>query len=470
MSAVIESEPRSKPAVDETNEEFMLERVPQKARRSWWSQFVIWVGFGYVPTGLIVGGQLAGTAEGGGMPFGDAMLTIVLGQGILLLLTFALGFAAMKTGLNLSLISRFSYGTKGMILPMLIMGLLTLGWFASIVGMVGDIFNAAFGSVTGVVLFNGLSLDFVIFSLIWGAIFTWSAWKGIVALERISAPAAPFVLIVAIVAAIMMTEEFGGFGNVLAEGSTRSGTTMGTGITLIIGAWIAGVIMGVDIFRFAKRASHVLIGAGACFILTNPLLNIIGYTGSIATGDPNFISWMVDKGVLFAILGVILWVVALWTTNMSELYCNALYVGPAANAMGFKISRTKIVITVGVIGSIMGAFGFYSFFFADFITVLGAAFVPLAGPILADFYVVRRREYTAANVNELPKVRWPGIISFLVGAVLGLVFQYVMPLPGDFPAGLGALIITFALHIVLSKAMANRPEQKIVESVDAGMN
>ncbi|MBW1639610.1 MULTISPECIES: purine-cytosine permease family protein [Microbacterium] len=469
MSAATEPGVQTRPAVDETNEEFMLERVPQKARRSWWSQFVIWVGFGYVPTGLIVGGQLAGTAEGGGMPFGDAVLTIVLGQGVLLLLTFALGFAAMKTGLNLSLISRFSYGRKGMILPMLVMGLLTLGWFASIVGMVGDIFNAAFGSFTGITIFNGLSLEFVIFSLIWGAIFTWSAWKGIVALERISAPAAPFVLIVAIVAAVMMISEFGGFGNVLAEGANRSGTSIGTGITVIIGAWIAGVIMGVDIFRFAKTAAHVFIGAGACFILTNPLLNFIGYTGSIATGDANFISWMVTKGVFFAILGVILWVVALWTTNMSELYCNALYVGPAANAMGIRIARPKIVITVGIIGSILGAFGFYSFFFADFITVLGAAFVPLAGPILADFFVVRRREYTSANVDELPAVRLPGIISFLIGAVLGIVFQYWMPLPGDFPAGLGALIITFALHLVLSKVMAGRPEQRIVESADAGM-
>lgn len=469
MSATTEVGPHERPAVDETNEEYMLERVPQKARRSWWSQFVIWVGFGYVPTGLIVGGQLAGSADGGGMPFGDAMLTVVIGQGVLLLLTFALGFAAMKTGLNLSLISRFSYGTRGMILPMIIMGLLTLGWFASIVGMVGDIFNAAFGSFTGITIFNGLSLEFVIFSLIWGAIFTWSAWKGIVALERISAPAAPFVLIVAIIAAVMMTSEFGGFGNVLAEGATRSGTSIGTGVTLIIGAWIAGVIMGVDIFRFAKTAAHVFIGAGACFILTNPLLNIVGYTGSIATGDANFISWMVTKGIVFAILGVILWVVALWTTNMSELYCNALYIGPAINAMGAKVSRTKIVIIVGAIGSILGAFGFYSFFFADFITVLGAAFVPLAGPILADFFVVRRREYTTANVDELPKVRWPGIVSFLVGAVLGIVFQYWVPLPGDFPAGLGALIITFAVHIVLSKLMAGRPEQKLIESADAGM-
>ena len=470
MTAQPETQHSRKPVVDETNEEYMLERVPRKARRSWWSMFVIWVGFGYVPTGLIVGGQLAGTADGGGMGFGDAMLTVVLGQGILLLLTFALGFAAMKTGMNLSLISRFSYGTKGMILPMVIMGFLTLGWFASIVGMVGEIFDVAFGSFTGITIFNGLSLEFVIFSLIWGAIFTWSAWKGIVALERISAPAAPFVLIVAIVAVIMMTGEFGGFNNVIEEGAGRSGMSMGTGMTLIIGAWIAGVIMGVDIFRFAKKTSHVFIGAAACFVLTNPLLNIVGYTGSITTGDPNFVAWMVEKSVWLAILGVILWVVALWTTNMSELYCNALYVGPAANAVGLKFPRPKIVIIIGAVGSVLGAFGFYSFFFADFITVLGAAFVPLAGPILADFFIVRKREYFSANVNDLPKVRWPGIISFLVGAVLGIVFQYWLPLPGDFPAGLGALIITFILHIVLSKAMANRPEQQLVESAEVGMH
>lgn len=50
------------------NEEFMLEPVPRGARRSWWAMFAIWVGFGYVPTGLIVGGQLAGQGGQPGMP------------------------------------------------------------------------------------------------------------------------------------------------------------------------------------------------------------------------------------------------------------------------------------------------------------------------------------------------------------------------------------------------------------------
>ena len=119
-----------KPEVDTSNEEYMLEPVPRAARRSWLSMFVIWVGFGYVPTGLIVGGQLAGQGGAPGMNWPMALSTIVVGQGFLVLLTFALGYPAMKAGLNLSLISRYSYGKKGIMLPMIIMAFLTLGWFA----------------------------------------------------------------------------------------------------------------------------------------------------------------------------------------------------------------------------------------------------------------------------------------------------------------------------------------------------
>ena len=94
----------------------------------------------------------------------------------------------------------------------------------------------------------------------------------------------------------------------------------------------------------------------------------------------------------------------------------------------------------------------------------GVADATAAGPILADYYVVRKREYSTGAPDDLPNVRLPGIISFLVGAVLGIVFQYFLPLPFDFPAGVGALIVTFALHIALSKALINRPEQAIVET------
>ena len=48
--------------------EFMLEPVPMSARRSTRSQFMVWIGFGYAVTGLIIGGTLGGYGGTGGMP------------------------------------------------------------------------------------------------------------------------------------------------------------------------------------------------------------------------------------------------------------------------------------------------------------------------------------------------------------------------------------------------------------------
>ena len=42
--------------------DFMLSPVPMSARRPTWKQVSVWVGFGYVVTGLFVGGVLAGLA------------------------------------------------------------------------------------------------------------------------------------------------------------------------------------------------------------------------------------------------------------------------------------------------------------------------------------------------------------------------------------------------------------------------
>lgn len=271
------------------------------------------------------------------MAFGPAMLTITIGELVLFALTILIGIPAMRTGYNLALLAKCSYGTMGFILPMAVMALLTLGWFASILGMIGDIWGALFGNPTGVVLIDPaalgkvgvapVTLEVALTCLVFGAVFTWTAYRGISAIEKVATPVAPFVLVVALGVGIAMLAEFGGVGPMVEEASTRSGMSIGTGLTIVIGAWIAGAIMGADIMRFTRSVKAVVICAAACFILTNPLLNVVGYVGSITTGDSNFDNWMYDKGLLLAIVGVLVWTTSLWTTNNSELYSNSLTPG-----------------------------------------------------------------------------------------------------------------------------------------------
>lgn len=448
------------------HQEYMLQPVPRAARRKTFGIAAIWVGFGFVVTGLIVGGQLAGQGNAPGMTLGTAITTISIGELVLFTLTVLLGIPAMRTGFNLALLSKVSYGDRGFILPMVFMALLTLGWFASILGMIGEIWGVLLGNPSGVTVIDPavfdrpdvdpVSLEVVLTCLAFGGLFTFTAYRGISAIEKVAIPVAPLLLIVAVYAGIGMLNDNGGWDAMVTEASTREGMPMGTGITIVVGAWIAGAVMGADVMRFAKSVRAVVIGAAAAFILTNPLLNVIGYIGSIATGDSNFVNWMYTQGILLTIVGVIVWTTSLWTTENSELYSNSLYTGPVLHSVGIPARRSTLVLIVGVVGTVLGSLAFYQLFFNDFITILGAAFVPLVSPIIADYFLLRRGAFTPTSHREQPAVRWFAVISFLVGAASGLLFQYVWPLPGNFSASLAALVIAFVVHVILHAAVGTR--------------
>lgn len=447
--------------VNSNDSEYMLSPVPQHARRKTWKQILVWVGFGYVLTGLFVGGTLAGTGGLNGVSPSDAIIAITIGMGILLILTILLGIAAQKTGLSLALLGRYSYGYKGSNIPLIVMALLTLGWFASITGMVGQIWSSFLGNPTGITVLNPTSFGYTdippitlenfLSCFIWGVIFTYTAYKGIQAIENVAIPIAPVILIIALFVGIRMLSEGGGFGAFMDEASTIKGLDLGSAITLVMGSWIAGAIMGIDLFRFNKNVRAVIFCAIACFVLTNPLLNIVGYIGSVSVGQYNYMEWMVEKGLILGIIGLIAWTTSLWTTNNAELYCNSLYIGPVLNSYNVKVKREKLVLLVGIVGTLLGAIGFYQMFFADFITILGAAFLPLAGPIIIDYFLVKKSNYDINQLDKQPNYRIAGIVSFVVGALLGLGFEYLWATPFAMPSGLLALMITCVIYPILYK-------------------
>ena len=126
------------------DQEYMSEPVPLSARHATKDQVMVWIGFGYVVTGLVVGGQIGGQGGTGLSPL-TAFLSVALGMGFLFFLTSLIGIASQQTGYNLSLLCRFSYGMRGSTLPLGMMSLMTLGWFASIAGMIGQIWGACVG-------------------------------------------------------------------------------------------------------------------------------------------------------------------------------------------------------------------------------------------------------------------------------------------------------------------------------------
>lgn len=463
---------------DEKNE-FMLSPVPMNKRRSTLAQIWVWVGFGYVVTGLYVGGILAGVGDSPGLTPVKGILALILGMGFLFLLTSFLGIISQRTGLNLSLLSRYTYGAKGMALPMIIMALMTLGWFSSIAGMVGDIWGTFLGNPSGITVIDPtklghnlppITLEAVLSTVIWGLVFTYTAAKGIKAIEVVSTAVGPIILIIAVVMGFVMVDQAGGGASFMELANARTGLSLGKGVTALVGSWIAGAVMGVDLFRFNKNLTAVWLGSAACFVITNPVLNIVGYISTLSYGDYNFVAWMITQSILIGIVGVFCWTVSLWTTDQSELYCNSLYLGPVFDAFGKKdVNRTKIVYVVGVFGTIIGALGIYQMYFSNFINILGAMGPPIAAPILTDYFIINRKlrkKYDGNLLYSQPAFRWSGIISYIVGAIFGYLFEYQVKLPGDFPSGIAALAISTVVYLVLYKAMGeDKSDRKLAETI-----
>ena len=266
---------------------------------------------------------------------------------------------------------------------------------------------------------------------------------------------------------IIFLNQAGGVSAFAAKASAKTGLGLGSGVTVVVGSWIAGAVMGVDLFRFNKNIRAVFMCAAACFIFTNPILNIVGYIGTVHAGEFNYVIWMLGVNIIVAIFGVFVWTTSLWTTNNGELYCNSLYTGPTLEAFGVKnVNRKKLVIICGIIGTVLGSLAFYQILFASFINVLGSMAPPVAAPILADYFVIRRDKYSGKLLNKQPVVRYAGIISFAIGALLGFLFQYVIPLPYGLPSGLAAMIITFGVYILIYRFTPDKAaDEALVKSL-----
>jgi purine-cytosine permease-like protein len=112
-----------------------------------------------------------------------------------------------------------------------------------------------------------------------------------------------------------------------------------------------------------------------------------------------------------------------------------------------------------VAGDILGLIGSY-------LGILGVTTTALAAVIIADFFIVRRR--TPVGPADLESVNWAGVVSVVLGAVIGGVLQET----GVFTLGfLVALVIVLVLYPVLrstvfrprgTAALAGRVQQTAI--------
>jgi len=92
---------------------------------------------------------------------------------------------------------------------------------------------------------------------------------------------------------------------------------------------------------------------------------------------------------------------------------------------GRKVNRAVVTLVFGVIGTLLSALGILGQF-VPFLTTLGVVFPPIAGVIIADYFVLRshRAELVASRQRgvlpaTLPAINLPGIAAWIIGSAVG---------------------------------------------------
>lgn len=367
-------------------------QVPQNARRSIVTMFMIMLGFTFFSASMWVGQQLAE-----GLDFAGFIGSLIVGGIILGLYTGLLGYVGAKTGMSLDLLSRKAFGIKGSYLPSAMISFTQIGWFG--VGV------AMFALPVAGQMFGGSKNAEWILVAVAGICMTASAYFGIKSLTIVSYVAVPLVAVLGTVAMIMAMVR--GEGSVVDQFAKSSGTlTVIGGAGLVMGSFVSGGTATPNFTRFARSGRSGFITTVIAFFIGNSLMFFFGAVSSIFVGGNDIFEVMINLGLFY--MAVIVLGLNIWTTND-----NALYSAGLGLANIFNCKKKPMVLISGVIGTVAAVWLYNNF--CGWLNILNCTLPPI-GIILVLAYFLNRSEYETVETTKT--VDWFSVVGVAAGAVV----------------------------------------------------
>src|SRR5215207_4943364 len=445
------------------------------ARRTWstWNIAALWIGMSVVITTY----TLASGLMAQGMNWWQAMVTILLGNVIVLIPMILNAHAGTKYGLSFPVLCRASFGVRGANVPAMLRAVVACGWFGIQTWIGGLALDTLLGAAwSGWAAVPGkTAIAFGVFWLIQVAII-FKGTEGIKALETWSAP----VLLGG--GALLLwwgIDRGGGLGRILGEstklqqGNTPFWVLFPAALTANVGYWATLSLNIPDFTRYAKSQRSQALGQALGLPTTMTAFAFIGVAVTSATivifgapiWDPVVLVTRIG-GTGIVIFSALVVLAAQLTTNMA-----ANVVSPSNDFSNLSPRRISYV-TGGLITAVLGVVMMPWRLYADasayiFTWLLGYSSLmgALGGILIADYWVLRRQRLL---VDDLFRERGaysyrngvnPRAIVALVLSVLPVVpgFARAVTTPGGVVATPGVLdhlysyawFVTFTLSFVL---------------------
>lgn len=404
--------------------EYAFEAVPESKRKTLLSLFFVLAGYPIALSNFVTGG-----AVGIGMRFKDMLLTLLVGNGILMSIVIVTGYIAYEHGLSTTFLSRKAFGKKGSSIFSVILAISGTTWVA----INGDTFARLIKTT-----FSWWPIPVSITAILVIIMWMQSAIRGYDGLEFISFLGVPAAIIVSIIGVVAVGIQSNGFSGIF-DYIPKEPMSFTAATASIVGSWVFGATMTPDVCRFAKKKSHVFIAGIGSFFIGCFGLQLAGALIAVTTGQGDFIIAMAALGLsLIAFIGAIF---CLWTTQDNNIYGASLALQNVIKetSLAGKVSHKKLALMISSIASILAAFGIYSHIL-PIVQALSVLIAPVPGLIMAEMLFVK-------NSKENKEVNSLAIIAWLLGGVAG----YISLKKEIFVSAIVGIAVTMIAYLILSK-------------------
>jgi len=414
-------------------DDFALSRVTPDAQKHWFGIAV--QRFGQVSA---LSQFLLGATLGYAMTFSEAFLALLLGSIILEVIMCIVGIIGQKEGLNTALLARWTgFGEIGASLVGLAIGISLIGWF----GIQSAISAESLDS-----LLPGL-MPMWAWSLLFGLAVTAIVAVGFVGMQWLANITVPLFLV--LVGWSIITELSNhSIGDLLTSPAPGPTMSVWQGTAIVAGGLIVGAIITADMTRFNRSKADVVKQTVVGVSLGEFVIGLSGVLLAHAAQTGNIVA-IVTSSV--GLVGLIIVITGTLKINDWNLYSSTLgLVNFISTAFGKNLNRVSTTIVLGVVGSILAAAGILSQF-TGFLIILGVVFPPIAGIMVAEYFIVRRwrGELDASRAEgrlplTAPRLVPVTLVVWLVSALVGYFVTWGIP-------AISSLVLSIVLYTVAGK-------------------
>ncbi len=386
---------------------------------------------------------LAGSMIEAGMTWWQSVLTVLLGNLIVLVPMILMGHAGTKYGIPFPVLARASFGTRGAHIPAIARSLVACGWFGIQTWIGGFAIYQALCALgwldiaadTSVVPFLGITTtQFTCFMVFWVLNFA-IVVRGIDCIKWLESWAAPFLIALGLAMLIWAAVKVGGITKMFPpapEDPAPFWPMFFPQLTAMVGFWATLSLNIPDFTRYCKSQKDQALGQLIGLPTTMTLFSFIGIAVTSATiviygsaiWDPVEL-----VGKLGSTTAVVIALIALTVATLSTNIA-ANVVSPAngfANLIPRKISfRTGGIITC-VIGIVIMPWRLYndpSGYIFTWLLGYSALLGPIAGIMICDYFIIRRMKLNSDALydsrGQYSGLRWSTIFVLIVAVAPNL--------------------------------------------------